>query len=222
MPEHPPQAKPTSEAASASATGPQERHRDLDRLLTFVDAIVAIAITLLVLPLVDIATEVTGSEPVTHVLRAHLAEFGAFVLSFAVIFRMWMAQHGAVRPLLGYHRGIALLLGAWALTIAFLPFPTSLVASVGSQAAVKILYVGTIGLSVLLVGIVEQLIRTNTGLTGGDHLPDPLASAVTLGLVVIALAVMLLVPWTSYVPLVLLVADGPVAHAVRRRWPGRT
>ena len=39
------------------------RSRDLERFITFIDAIVAIAITLLVLPLVDLATEI---EPVTQ------------------------------------------------------------------------------------------------------------------------------------------------------------
>ena len=38
-----------------------ERHRDLERLLTFVDAVVAIAITLLVLPLAEVGSEVGPS-----------------------------------------------------------------------------------------------------------------------------------------------------------------
>ena len=42
--------------AGDRATG-QERERDLERFLTFVDAVVAIAITLLVLPLVEISQE---------------------------------------------------------------------------------------------------------------------------------------------------------------------
>jgi hypothetical protein len=41
-----------------------ERERDLERFLTFVDAIVAIAITLLVLPLVEVGAEIgEGSVP---------------------------------------------------------------------------------------------------------------------------------------------------------------
>ena len=36
----------------------RERERGLDRVLTFVDAVVAIAITLLVLPLAELAPEV--------------------------------------------------------------------------------------------------------------------------------------------------------------------
>jgi hypothetical protein len=45
-----------------------ERSRDFERFITFIDAIVAIAITLLVLPLVDLATELDRG-PVTGLLR---------------------------------------------------------------------------------------------------------------------------------------------------------
>ena len=49
-----------------------ERHRDLDRLLTFVDAVVAIAITLLVLPLAEGGGEVERGRRLAQVLqRAH-------------------------------------------------------------------------------------------------------------------------------------------------------
>ena len=61
----------------------QERDRGLDRFLTFVDAVVAIAITLLVLPLADLAPEV-GDGSVTDLLREHDNEILAFFLSFLV------------------------------------------------------------------------------------------------------------------------------------------
>ena len=77
-----------------------ERDRNFDRLLTFVDAIVAIAITLLVLPLVELAPEVRDGGSVADLLREHADELGAFVLSFYVIARIWLSQHHAVATLL--------------------------------------------------------------------------------------------------------------------------
>ena len=56
-----------------------ERHRDLDRLLTFVDAVVAIAITLLVLPLAEGggAVEQIGAWEVLHAHTDELLGFGS-------------------------------------------------------------------------------------------------------------------------------------------------
>jgi uncharacterized membrane protein len=74
------------------------RERDLDRFLTFVDAVVAIAITLRVLPLAEVATEV-GDGSVGELLRDKddklLAFFLSF-LSFLVIAQLWMSQHHIV------------------------------------------------------------------------------------------------------------------------------
>jgi uncharacterized membrane protein len=64
------------------------RIRDLDRVLTFVDAIVAIAITLLVLPLVELASEVRDGGRVSNLLHDHSEELWSFALSFYVIARI--------------------------------------------------------------------------------------------------------------------------------------
>ena len=50
----------------SETTGQQERSRDFERLLTFVDAIVAIAITLLVLPLVDVVAGLKDHFEINH------------------------------------------------------------------------------------------------------------------------------------------------------------
>ena len=57
----------------------RERERGLDRVLTFVDAVVAIAITLLVLPLAELVPEV-GDGSVTDLLREHDDELLTIVL----------------------------------------------------------------------------------------------------------------------------------------------
>ena len=50
-----------------------ERERDLDRFLTFIDAIVAIAITLLVLPLVELTADIDEYDSVARPARDHQA-----------------------------------------------------------------------------------------------------------------------------------------------------
>jgi uncharacterized membrane protein len=189
------------------------RERDLDRLLTFVDAVVAIAITLLVLPLVELTTDLTEDDSVAHLL--HTPELWSFLLSFVVIARLWFAQHQAVRPLVASHRYVSALLVLWMLTIAFLPFPTALVAKAGDQPATKVLYIGTMAVSTVVTGLISWVMRRNPQITDGDAKPDPEPGVVTGVLLLLALAITLAIPATSYFPLLLLYAETPVRRVLR-------
>jgi uncharacterized membrane protein len=192
-----------------------ERHRDLDRLLTFVDAVVAIAITLLVLPLAEIGQEV-GDVGAAELLQAHSDDLLGFVLSFVVIARLWLAQHHTVSTLERQSPPVVWLLLAWSFTIVFLPFPTSLVAVSDHDPVAKILYVGTMAVSSLLLGLIAWVIRNDDGLRDTDRKPE-LAPAigVTSGFL-IALVIMLTFPDAGYWPLLLLLLVDPVVRVVRR------
>jgi uncharacterized membrane protein len=62
------------------------------RVVNFSDAVVAIAISLLILPVVDdVSATTTGSA--TDVLADNADRLFAFVLSFVVIARLWVAHH---------------------------------------------------------------------------------------------------------------------------------
>ncbi len=89
------------------AQGQRERSRDFERFVTFIDAVVAIAITLLVLPLVDLTVDFEGS--VTVLLR-NLAEIGGFLLSFIVIANAWFAQHRAISTVVAQDRLVSRLM----------------------------------------------------------------------------------------------------------------
>jgi uncharacterized membrane protein len=192
----------------------RERHRDLDRLLTFVDAIVAIAITLLVLPLVELAPDVEDGGSVAELLRDHADELWAFALSFYVIARIWLSQHHAVSTLLVGTPRITALLLAWAFTIVVLPFPTSLVAASGDQATVKVLYVATMTGGILLNAALRAEVAAHPELTDGTPYAGPLGSVLTALLLVVALGVMVAVPATGYLPILVLVLEGRLRSAV--------
>jgi len=82
--------------------------RGLDRLVTFLDAVVAIAITLLVLPLVEVLAELRPEDALADVIRADAGQFWAFLLSFAVIARLWLVHHRLVEQVAAYDRAFVL------------------------------------------------------------------------------------------------------------------
>jgi uncharacterized membrane protein len=198
----------------------QERSRDFDRLLTFVDAIVAIAVTLLVLPLVDVVGQLTTDPSVNDLLGNNRDLIGAFFLSFVVIANLWLTQHRVLRDVIVANQTVTQLLLLWTLTIVFLPFPTALVAAhenAGGQAMTKVLYVGTMAISALVLGLVCVVISRNPDLRDSEEAPDPLHAFSACGAFVVGLAVMLLIPATSYWPLLLLVVSDRAVDLVRAR-----
>jgi uncharacterized membrane protein len=199
-------------AARMSEQRTRERH--LERLLTFVDAVVAIAITLLVLPLVELTSDFTSDDSVAHLLRTHQPELWSFLLSFVVIARLWFAQHRAMKHVARSQQRVEGVLVLWTLTIVFLPFPTALVADAGEQAATMVLYIGTTALSMAVLAVLERVILTHPEILDGEGAPDPVPAVINALLLAVALAVTLLIPATSYFPMLLLVLDTPV----RRVW----
>lgn len=191
-----------------------ERHRDLDRLLTFVDAVVAIAITLLVLPLAESGGEI-GEGDAAQVLSAHADDLLGFALSFAVIAQLWLAQHRIVSGLVRQSTALIWLLLAWAFTIVFLPFPTSLVTTTEHDPLAEVLYVGTMAVSSAVLALVAWVIRRDRRLRDTDAAPDVVTSAAVTGAFLLALAIMLVFPGLGYWPLLLLAVVGPVERLIR-------
>lgn len=194
-----------------------ERERDLDRLLTFVDAVVAIAITLLVLPLAEVGDQV-GDRSVAELLREHTSDIFGFLLSFAVIARLWLAQHRIVSSLVRQSPAVVWLLLWWTLTVVFLPFPTTLVAGPADDALTKLLYIGTMTVSSALLALLAWVIARDRALRDTDAGPDAVHAAASTGTFVLALVISLTLPATSYLPLLLLLVTDPVVDRLRRRF----
>jgi uncharacterized membrane protein len=198
-----------------------DRSRDLERLLTFVDAIAAVAITLLVLPLVDLADEIHSEhQSVAHLIQSHQGLFWSFGLSFAVIARVWLAQHVLMRPVIASSPGIAVWLILWTAAIVFLPFPTALLSDGGHQAITKVLYIGTLTASSLCLAALALVIKRDRSLHEPGHTPSPASGVISSMLFLLALALSLVFPILSYYPLILLVTgDWLTALWTRLRQP---
>jgi uncharacterized membrane protein len=96
-----------------------------DRLEAFSDGVFAIAITLLVL---EITVPEAGEGGLWHALTQEWPSFAAFAVSFLVIGIVWINHHGVIDHLQRTNRPVLYLNLLLLFSIAFLPFPTGLVA----------------------------------------------------------------------------------------------
>ncbi|MET9634187.1 TMEM175 family protein [Lentzea sp. NPDC006480] len=185
--------------------------REPDRLVLFTDAVAAIAITLLVLPLVEIISEPGAGRP-AELISHHWPQIFSFLLSFAVIAQLWMAHHRIFENVREYTHPLMLLNMAWVLTIVVLPFPTGLVGEYGSDTFTQFFYVGTILASSALLCAMTLLVHRDS-LT-----PRVVIAAVTPAvLLLIALA---LVPVISYWGLLLLLLQSATSRLIGPRAGG--
>ena len=190
------------------------------RLTAFADAVVAIAITLLVLPLVELRPQ--RDQSVAELLTGHGSEFFAFFLSFAVIARLWTAYHAVGEHLARYDGPVVGYTFLWLATIAFLPFPTALLADTGSDRALFALYIGTLLINTLaLAGLVRSV--TARAQLRAEGVSDADAAALTINawsnpvLLLLALVVALILPGVGLLSLLLLALD-PLLVRLGRRW----
>jgi uncharacterized membrane protein len=127
---------------------PVERNKSPERLVFFTDAVVAIALTLLVLPLADVVPELVADhkEPIDAVTD-NWGPIISFVLSFLVISRMWWGHHRIFEEVRAYNVPLVYVNLLWILTIAVLPFPTEIVGSFSADRFAAMFYTGTIFMS---------------------------------------------------------------------------
>jgi uncharacterized membrane protein len=191
--------------------------RGLDRLVTFADAVVAIAITLLVLPLLDIPNDATAPAQVADLLRDHIGQIGTFLLSFAVIARLWLVHHRTFEHVRLYDGPLVQLTLVWLATIAFLPFPTELVGGSASKAAV-LLYIGTLLVSSLVLTLTIAWVFAHPGLQESDDVAGPMPRPhwSTSAFLLVALLVTLVDARAGLWALLLLLLSGPLDSAVER------
>ncbi len=133
------------------------------RTIALTDAIVAIAMTILVLPVVDAASEADTAH-LGRWLGEHSDLLVSFVISFLVIYVFWAVHAAALRQVEDRSDEVPFLAPLnmlWLLTIAFLPFPTAVVGHHLDTASAPF-YIGTMfALSALTSGIVTVTTRAS-------------------------------------------------------------
>ncbi|WP_063747847.1 TMEM175 family protein [Actinomadura welshii] len=186
--------------------------RDPDRLVLFTDAVVAIAVTVLVLPLVDVVTQTAEARrPSSEVITEHDAQVYGFLLSFVVILRLWFDHHRIFERISAYSKPLMGWNAAWLLSVVILPFPTEMVGAYSSDDRfTAVLYLGTI-LAATVCQTALTVIPYRDPEVASETDP-PTIEAVRSGLsatlvVAVAFALAWTVPNFSYYALLLLALD---------------
>jgi uncharacterized membrane protein len=189
------------------------------RLVAFSDAVVAIAITLLVLPLVDAAGTI-GSESIGAFLSDNRTKLLGFLLSFAVIGRFWWSQHQVHDRVASYDPVFVCGMFVWLFGIVFLPFPTELLsAAAHSGPEIHSLYIGTLLLASVGALIQQLAVVHRPELQVEEYRGEARMTLTVMQTLLMALALVLAitVPSVGLWALLLLVLLYPIGWIRKRR-----
>ncbi|HEY4225886.1 MAG TPA: TMEM175 family protein [Pseudolysinimonas sp.] len=200
--------------------------RGFDRLVFFTDAVTAIAITLLILPLVDLVPEYATHDgaSVGGFIQQYWTQVWSFALSFLIIARLWMANHSSLEHVERQSPTLMWLDVAWAFTVVVLPLPTALIATLPTDRPAFALYIGTMtASSLLLAGMCWEVYRRPE--LGATDRQQSLVSfygiASTAGAFVLALILSQLFPAIGLFWLLLLLVTFPLDWIVKPRLHAR-
>ena len=127
------------------------------RLETFSDGVFAIAITLLVL-LFEVPHASEG-ESLGHVLKHQWPSYASYVVSFVTIGIIWVNHHTLFRHIVRVDRVFLFLNVFFLMTVAFIPYPTAVVARFlrsGDTRAAAVLYGVTMTAMAISFNVVWQ------------------------------------------------------------------
>lgn len=171
-------------------------NRGFDRVVNFSDAVVAIAITILVLPLVDEASNI-GHGQVDEFLAGVGPQVYVFALSFAVIAYYWFLHHTFFGQLQMVDRPIMLLNTLWLFGIVFIPFPTALIVdSRGPHGWATMIYMSTmLFLAFIQLAMKIYVLKHRDLLTTGTvSIHGFIGSQIIVGILIVAIAIAALFP----------------------------
>ncbi|MEU8972154.1 TMEM175 family protein [Streptomyces monashensis] len=185
-----------------------------ERLVLFTDAVVAIALTLLVLPLTDIVPELVATHrPPMDAITGHPWQIRSFLLSFLVIGRQWLSHHRLFGNVVTCDTKLITVNMLWLFTVVVLPFPTQMVGVYGTDEFTCLFYIGTVTVKSLCLTGLMALVRKNARSTSvRKPIPsrrwiDSVSSTVTL---IAAFLIAAFVPGVRYLALLLLLAPSVI------------
>jgi uncharacterized membrane protein len=201
----------------------EDRGRSAERLVTFTDAVVAIAVTLLALPLADIVREVAGAGGgLDEILDKGALALLGFAISFFVIARLWWAHHRIFEHVTRWDGPLVYLTIVWLFTVVLLAPVTALtdITLPGEDSRPLIIYIGVMTVSSALLTTLSWHVRRHPQLTDGHDdgsWPRLFSSAETTIAFAVALVIGAVFPYINYFALFLLAFTGQISRIVERR-----
>jgi uncharacterized membrane protein len=200
---------------------PGQRPGDPERIKFFTDAVVAIARTLLILPLLENVNDAARTGTSTQAFVSdHGNQLFSFVLSFVVIGAFWGA-HERVFAFVGHWTdSLRFLNGTWMLTIVFLPVATAMAGAMDTDRLQIVIYVGTMLVSTLVMGAMIVIVRRTPAVWETDTGPgtDGLDATLSLSILfVLALLIGVVSPdRIGFLALLLLLLARPLQVLIER------
>ncbi|MBS1673919.1 MAG: DUF1211 domain-containing protein [Actinobacteria bacterium] len=196
-----------------------------ERLKAFVDAVVAIAMTLLILPLLENVAEFAREDKsALQYVQEEGAQLLSFALSFLIIAMFWMTHHRVFDRVQKSTNALIWLQVAWMFTIVWLPVATAMLGAMDTDTMQKSLYIGALLASSLIMLGTRLYLRAHPDL----HRINPtslrhglIADIVLCVMFAVSLAIAVFVPVIGYAALFLLALSGPLQAILARRGDAR-
>jgi uncharacterized membrane protein len=149
-------------------SGPHARREradppSVDRLLALSDAVVAIALTLLVLQLhIPSMSSLSNADSASQ-LAAQLGKDGdqwlSYLISFYIVANFWLVHHRVFNQLAGQREDLAWLNFVFLLTITLMPFTSNLIGQYGNNPLAVTIFAGNLLLASLSTQATVELGR---------------------------------------------------------------
>lgn len=185
------------------------------------DAVAAIAITLLILPLADVVAEgVKAHESAQRLILDNQWQIYSFLLSFVVIARLWLSHHQLFEKIGSRSPWLTRWNMAWLLFIVALPFPTELVAGYSGDRFTVGFYIAVVLACDFCLGVMEFLVYRHPRLAtepGAVSRQDVIGSAVAVAILLLALVLDIFIPQIYSYSLLLLIIPNTYKRITHRR-----
>lgn len=188
----------------------------------FTDAAIAIAMTLLILPLMESAVEARDEQVTTlEWFQDNKDLLLTFFLSYMVIAMAWIDHDRLFRRVSYFNQALSVLNFLWIITIVFIPVATNIMNSVLEDALQHFIWIGTFLFAKLLTFQMTLLVHNRPEMwdesMGGPTFPQVVGDIVSLCLLTIALLVSM--TKAGYWIMLIIVLRIPITRLIIWKWP---